>query len=217
MSGSVQLALFDIDCTLRRVRDPWLHLHRHLGVAEQARDFLGRWQRGELTYEQWARLDTALWRGVDRGTIVTALRDNPLRRGAGRLLDWFTARSIPCVGISTGLSVFNDITAGELGIGEVISNVLHFDGDHCTGEVSVYVREDNKGAIMDEVLERYAVRSEEVVAFGDGTADVPLLTRAGLGVAVCPANDMVRGCGAEVVATEPIDEAIALVIQHFGG
>ena len=214
--SSLKLALFDIDGTLRRVRDPWIHLHHHLGVAEQAKDLPARWQRGEITYQQWAQLDASFWRGSTRETIVTALKTNPFRDGARELIDWFTLRAIPCVGISSGLSVFNEITAVELGIKEVISNELQFDDDICNGEISIQVSEENKGEIMDDILERYSVNDEQVAAFGDGTADIPLLRKAGLGIAICPSNDKVRSSARHVVGDEPIDRAIMLVEKHFG-
>ena len=141
---SLRLAIFDIDCTLRRVRDPWIHLHHHLGVAEQTKDLPARWQRGEITYEQWAQLDASFWRGSTRETIVAALRTNPFRDGARELINWFTSRAIPCVGISSGFSIFNEITGAELGIKEVISNELQFDGNICNGEISIQVNEENK-------------------------------------------------------------------------
>ena len=213
--NSLKLAIFDIDGTLRRVRDPWIHLHHHLGVAEQAKDLPVRWQRKEITYEQWAQIDASFWRGSSRETIVTALGTNPFRDGARELIDWFTSRAIPCVGISSGLSIFNEITAVELGIKEVISNELQFDGDICKGEISIQVNEENKGEIMDEILERYSVSDKEVAAFGDGTADIPLLRRAGLGIAICPSNDKVRSSAEHVVGDEPIDRALVFVEQHF--
>ncbi|MGB6929026.1 MAG: HAD family phosphatase [Syntrophobacteria bacterium] len=214
--NQLRLALFDIDGTLRRVRDPWIHLHHHLGVAEQTKDLPARWQRGEITYEQWAQLDASFWRGSTRETIAAALRTNPFRDGARELINWFTLRAIPCVGISSGLSIFNEITAAELGIKEVISNELQFDGDICNGEISIQVNEENKGEIMDEILKRYSVGDEQVAAFGDGRADIPLLRKAGLGIAICPSNDKVRSSARHVVGDEPIDRAIMLVEKHFG-
>ena len=211
----LKLAIFDIDGTLRRVRDPWIHLHHHLGVAEQTKDLPALWQRGEITYEQWAQLDASFWRGSTREAIVTALKTNPFRDGARELIDWFTSRAIPCVGISSGLSIFNEITAAELGIKEVISNELHFDGDIGSGEISILVNEENKGEIMDEILERYSVSKEHVAAFGDGTADIPLLEKAGLGIAICPSNDTVRSSARHVVGDEPIDQALPYVEKHF--
>jgi phosphoserine phosphatase len=213
--SSLRLAIFDIDGTLRRVRDPWIHLHHHLGVAEQAKDLPARWQRKQISYEQWAQLDASFWRGSSRETIVTALGTNPFRDGARELIDWFTARAIPCVGISSGLSIFNEITAAELGIKEVISNELQFDGDICKGEISIQVNEENKGEIMDEILERYAVSDKEVAAFGDSTADIPLLRKAGLGIAICPANEVVWSFADHVVAEEPIHTALLFVDKHF--
>ncbi|MDH3897677.1 MAG: HAD-IB family phosphatase, partial [Deltaproteobacteria bacterium] len=155
-------------------------------------------------------------RGSTRETIVAALRTNPFRDGARELINWFTLRAIPCVGISSGLSIFNEITAAELGIKEVISNELQFDGDICNGEISIQVNEENKGEIMDEILERYSVGDEQVAAFGDGRADIPLLRKAGLGIAICPSNDKVRSSARHVVGDEPIDRAIMLVEKHFG-
>jgi phosphoserine phosphatase len=211
----LKLAIFDIDGTLRRVRDPWIHLHHHLGVAEQAKDLPDRWKRGEISYEEWAQLDASFWRGCTRNKVVEALKANPLRGGARELIAWFTSRTIPCVGISSGLSIFNDITANELGIIEVISNELKFDGDVCRGEISVQVHDDNKIEVMDQVLKRYGVVAEQVVAFGDGTGDIPLLKKAGLGVAICPSSDKVQASTEHVLGYEPIDRAISFVEKHF--
>ncbi|MBP1724722.1 MAG: Phosphoserine phosphatase [Deltaproteobacteria bacterium] len=212
---SLRLAFFDLDGTIRRVRDPWVHLHEFLGVAEQARDLIPRWRRGEITYDEWARLDAALWRGVLRTKMMAALHENPVRRGARELVGWFTSKAIPCVGISTGLSIFHEHTARDLGMDRVICNELHFDGDVCTGEITINVREGSKGEIMDEVLAEYGVRAEEAVAFGDGKADIPLFSKAGLGIAICPVQDQVRESAHYVVEAEPIDGALEIVASHF--
>jgi phosphoserine phosphatase len=212
----LRLAIFDIDGTLRRVRDPWIHLHNHLGVSELAKEFPALWQKGDISYDEWAELDAALWCGYSREKIVGALQLNPLRAGARELVDWFNSRSIPCVGISSGLAIFNEVTAEELRIQEIISNELEFEGNICNGKIAIQVNEENKGQIMDKILRRYNTAEEEVVAFGDGTADIPLLTRAGLGVAICPSNELV-GCSAvHVVREEPIDRALPFVERHFG-
>ena len=75
----LKLAIFDIDGTLRRVRDPWIHLHNHLGVAEQAKDLPDLWKRGEISYSEWAHLDASLWRGHTPEKMVAAIETNPFR------------------------------------------------------------------------------------------------------------------------------------------
>ncbi|NIR14733.1 MAG: HAD hydrolase family protein [Desulfobacterales bacterium] len=68
---------------------------------------------------------------------------------------------------------------------------------------------------MDEILERYSISNKHVAAFGDGTADIPLLEKAGLGIAICPSNDKVRSSARHVVGDEPIDQALPYVEQYF--
>ena len=211
----LKLAIFDIDGTLRRVRDPWIHLHNHLGVADLAKDFPERWQKGEISYDEWAELDAGLWRGYSREKIVGALELNPFRVGARELVEWFNSRSIPCVGISSGLSIFNDVTADELKIMEIVSNELQFEGNICSGKIAIQVNEENKGQVMDKFLQRYGAGEEGVVAFGDGTADIPLLQKAGLGVAICPTNEIVSFSAGHVVGEEPIDRVLPFVEEHF--
>ena len=205
----IRLAVFDIDGTLRRVRSPWWLLHEHLGLAEAARGYAPMFERGEISYAEWAALDAALWRGRSREEIAGALASNPLRAGAGELLAYLRGRGIVCVAVSTGLDVFAEPTAEALGLAEVVCNRLLFDGDRCRGEVEVRVTEEGKAAALAEVLRRRGVEAEEVVAFGDGPADVPVLRAAGLGVAVCPADPAVRAAADCVVEDEPIDRIVA--------
>ncbi len=207
----IRLAVFDIDGTLRRVRSPWWHLHEHLGVAEAAREFGPMFDRGEITYEQWADLDAALWRGRSRGEIARALDSDPLRDGAAELVGWFRDRSIPCVAISTGLLIFASATAEELGLDEVVCNELLFDGDRCRGEVTVRVTEHNKAQVLRGVLGRAGAEVRNVVAFGDGPADLAMLQAAGTGVAVCPSDPAVRAAADYVVEAEPIDRIIGVL------
>lgn len=207
----IRLAVFDIDGTLRRVRSPWWHLHEHLGLAEAAREFGPRFERGEITYEEWADLDARLWRGRSRGEIAGALASNPLRDGAAELVRWFRDRSIPCVAISTGLSVFAAATAEALGLDEVVCNDLEFDGERCRGEVTVRVTEHNKAQVLRDVLGRRGARARDVVAFGDGPADLAMLQAAGIGVAVCPSDPRVRAAADYVVEAEPIDRIVEVL------
>ncbi len=209
--GVIRLAVFDIDGTLRRVRSPWWHLHEHLGVAEAAREFGPMFQRGEITYEQWADRDAGLWRGRSRGEIAGALDSDPLRDGAAELVGWFRERAIPCVAISTGLSIFASATAEQLGLDEVVCNELLFDGDRCRGEVTVRVTEHNKARVLRGVLGRAGAEVRNVVAFGDGPADLAMLRAAGTGVAVCPSDPSVRAAADYVVEAEPIDRIIGVL------
>ena len=211
---AIRLAIFDIDGTLRRVRSPWWRLHEHLGTAEAAAAYAPMFERGEVSYDAWAQLDAALWRGRSRDEIALALHANPLRDGAEALVAWLRERGVPCVAVSTGLAVFAEPTAATLGLGEVVCNRLVFDGDVCRGEAEVCVTETSKGQVMADLLRRRQVSAADVVAFGDGPADVPMLRAAGIGVAVCPKHDTVRDAADYVVDDEPIDRVIPALARH---
>lgn len=208
---NARLAIFDIDGTLRRVADPWLHLHRHLNTAAEGGLFFRQWQQGEISYEELCRRDAAMWRDVPRSRILDALDSNPLRAGARDLVQWLANRQVVCVGLSTGLSVFHDVTAQSLGLAEVVCNELLFDGDRCTGEVAIRVTEDGKAAAMDEILARHGCRAAQTMVFGDGPADIPLLRRAGVAVAVFPREAEVANCADYVLHREPLSDFVAVL------
>ncbi len=205
------LAIFDLDGTLRREPDPWLHLHRHLRTGAEGEKYYRRWRAGEITYQELCRLDAAEWRGATRENILQALANNPLRQGARELIGFLKARGIACVGLSTGLSVFHDVTAIELGLNEVLCNELCFADGLCAGEVIVNVTEDSKAAAMEQLMARYSSSAARTIVFGDGRADIPMLNRAGLSVAVFPRSAEVARSARYVIETEPLTAGLAFL------
>ena len=200
------LAVFDIDGTLRTVPDPWLHLHRHLGTIERGEEFFQRWLAGDICYREMAELDASVWKGFNRESMLQSLESNPVRSGAKHLVEWFSVRRIPCVGISTGLSLFNEITKQELGLDEVISNDIEFEGNICTGSVVVNVEETGKADVLKEICQRYQCESRNAaIVFGDGKADIPMFQVARVAVAVFPRNTEVSEKANLVVDKEPIN------------
>lgn len=153
-----------------------------------------------------AKLDASVWKGIDRTSMLACLESNPTRRGADGLVHWFKSQQIPCIGISTGLSLFNEITRQELALDEVVlSNDLEFAGDTCTGNVVINVEEYQKAEILKQVLMRYGIDGGGVVAFGDSQADIAMFELASLAVAVFPTSTEIRDSADLVIDLEPID------------
>lgn len=212
----LELAVFDIDGTLRQARDPWIHLHEHLGLESLAHHHKDQFFSGSITYQQWVDLDAALWKGFHRDQIVAAMNTNPLRLGAAELLQWFTQRNIPIIGISTGLDIFNDALAHEFGFAQMLSNRLLFDEHEvCSGQAIVNVREDSKGEILSRILNEMQINPRHVVAFGDGSADIHMFEIAGLSVAINPSRDTIRHAAARCLGDESLLTAIGFLTDHF--
>ena len=70
----------------------------------------------------------------------------------------------------------------------------------------------NKAEALAAVAQYYAVPQAEIVAFGDGENDVPMLGWAGLGVAMDDSNDLARQAAALVGPTGPPEESFARAV-----
>ena len=216
MAQPLRLGVFDIDGTLRTARDPWIHLHEHLGFATEAHEHKELFFADKISYQEWVDRDAALWKGFSKDQILAALQHNPLKAGATELLGWFRSRNIPLVGISTGLDVFNQVIAREFGFKYMHSNELLFD-DHgvCTGEAVIHVREDCKGPVLLKVLKDMRIDPSAVVVFGDGSADIAMFQIAGLSIAVSPSKDAIRNAASHCLDNGPLTQALPLLKSAF--
>ena len=60
----LSLVVFDVDGTLMKAVSSWQFLHEGLGSWGKGKQYAEQFFRGAITYENWARLDASLWRGL---------------------------------------------------------------------------------------------------------------------------------------------------------
>ena len=197
----LRLAVFDLDGTLKQARDPYVYLHNLLGTLEASQAFFARGMAGEIAYEEWLKLDVALWKGVSRATMEALLRANPYLPGAQELVSALRQAGVRVAVISSGLSVHADLVRAELGLDWAIANELYFEDGFCTGQARACVPIGSKGHIVERLQAELGVGPEECLAAGDTTSDVDMFARVRLGVAVNPSSDSVRQ-GAGLVLEE---------------
>lgn len=186
----LKLAVFDLDGTLKRERDPYVYLHRRLGTLEAAEAFTAKGISGEIPYEEWLRLDTGLWTGQLRSLLVQYLRDNPYLPGARETVAALKARGVTVAIISSGLLLHAEMVAEELGIGPVLGNEISFDGEGAAavvnGHVHVHVPYGGKRAVLARLQAELGVTPDETLAAGDTRSDLGLFSLAALSIAVQP-------------------------------
>lgn len=73
----------------------------------------------------------------------------------------------------------------------------------------------NKAEGIDRMLERFGLRPDEAMAFGDGGNDIPMLEHAGISIAMGNADPAVKKA-ADYVTTSVDDHGIARALRHFG-
>jgi len=198
----LKLAFFDLDGTLKAIRDPYMYLHEHLGTLTQGQMHLEMWQRGEITYEEWARLDAAQWAGRKVHEVERLLRAIPYVPGAPEVVGRLRASGVRIVLVSTGLDLHGRQVMEDLHCDALFANELGVRDGVLTGEVRVRVDLEGKGEIVRQLQEAWDVPPSACLAVGDGESDIPMFQRAGLSVAIHPASDRVRA-SAQFVIEKP--------------
>jgi phosphoserine phosphatase len=212
---TLRLAVFDLDGTLKEAYSPWRYLHEALGVEQQAASYRERFFQGQIDYLEWARLDAALWTGVELSRVEAIFHDSRYRPGVQELFALLQRHHVLTAIVSTGLDVQARQVATDLGIWRVVTNELVVRDGLLTGEATVLVTEDTKGEAMALLRKEAGAQAEECLAMGDGPADIQLFAQASLAVAVCPRDEQVRQAAHVVIEDGDLGAVIPLVKQHF--
>lgn len=107
---------------------------------------------------------------------------------------------------------------------EVTDNLLHYFQERFSSTLYItktnpeYLEfmnpSTNKGVALALVAERLGICQEETLAFGDGRNDVPMITWAGLGIAMGSANPEVRAA-ADRIAPPYDEDGLAQAIEEL--
>jgi len=79
----------------------------------------------------------------------------------------------------------------------------------------VNLRGVDKAVGMERMLDRFGLTADRAMAFGDGGNDIPMLRRAGIGVAMGGASAAVRAA-ADYVTGDADDDGVRDALRHFG-
>lgn len=214
-----KLAAFDLDGTLKQVRDPYVYLHERLGTLQAAEAFTGKGISGEIPYEEWLRLDTGLWRGVRRSVLVEHLRSIPYVPGAPEVVKTLRQRGLILAIISSGLLLHAQLVAEELGFDLVIGNEIFFADDGpdpaASGLVQVHCAYGGKNAVLAAVQATLGIAPAETLAVGDTSSDIGLFERAAVSVAVNPKDARVAAAATIVLPHPDLRPLAALLNQNW--
>ncbi len=198
----LRLAIFDLDGTLKQARDPYVYLHSRLGTLEASQAFFADGFAGAISYEEWLRLDAALWKGMPVATIRALFRENPYLPGAVETVRTLKQHGVRLALVSTGIQIHAEMVAEDLGFDRVFCNYVYATDGIINGDTRVGVPEGGKGAIVDALLAEFGVAPSEALALGDTRSDADMFRRVGVSIAVCPNHETVRQA-ASLVLEQP--------------
>lgn len=205
-----KLLVMDMDSTL--VQSEGIdELAKEAGVGEQVAAITRRAMNGELDFRGALKERVGLLRGLSADALATVHARTYPTPGAEILLN--TLRKVGCASavVSGGFDYFTERLKTRLGLDHVLANCLEVEAGRLTGRlVGDIVDGTRKAAMIDELARAYGVGRDRVVAIGDGANDLPMLMRAGLGVAFC-AKPAVREAAPVTVSVKDLSAVLCLL------
>ena len=178
-----RLVVMDMDSTLIRI-EVIDELARIAGVGEQVAAITERAMNGELDFDGSLRARVALLKGLPEAALTEVYRTIPLTPGARTLVKVLKRLGFRTAVISGGFRFFTDRLKEELGLDYAFANGLEIRDGAVTGElVGPIVDGTRKAELLEEIAAREGITLDQSIAIGDGANDLPMLGRAGLGIA----------------------------------
>ncbi|HEM3214273.1 phosphoserine phosphatase SerB [Streptococcus suis] len=179
------LLVMDVDSTLILEEGIDL-LGEEAGLGEQVAAITEQAMRGELDFEEALRERVALLKGLPVSVFDRILEKIHFTPGAAELVAELKARGFKVAVVSGGFHETVDRLAAQLELDYVRANRLEVADGVLTGQVlGEIVTKDTKKACLEEWAAENGLSLSQTIAMGDGANDLPMIQRAGIGVAFC--------------------------------
>ena len=207
---SRRMICFDMDSTLiqAEVID---ELAEYAGVREEVSRITEAAMRGEIDFKESFKQRLALMKGVKESVLLEIVSKIPLTDGAERLFKALKKFGFKTAILSGGFTYFARHLQAKLGIDYVYANELEFENGELTGNYIGEVVDGNRKADLLKVLaDREDLLLDQVVAVGDGSNDLPMISVAGLGIAF-HAKPVVKANARTAISTIGLDGILYLM------
>jgi len=211
---TVRLVVFDADGTLTQHSSIWWRLHEVFGTTREGKLYYDRFFAGEITYDEWADLDAALWKGRPLSIVEQVVRETELVPGAKETVSELHNAGIRTAILSGGLDILANDISRRLGIDYVLTNrLIHRDGV-LTGEVESLVGWGDKHRAVRTIAKHFGVSLRDTAFVGDGRNDVSAMAVVGLAIAFMPETEEVARAADVVVRENDLRAILPHVISE---
>ncbi len=177
------LVVMDNDSTLvaAEVID---ELAKEAGVGDQVIKITQRAMNGEIPFPEALRERVRLLKGMHTSTLDNVHKRIAYTSGAFEWTAILRKRGCKTAVLTGGFDFFAERVKKELQLDYMFANRLEIKNNKVTGEVlGEIVDGRRKLALMEEIAKKEGIPLDRVVAIGDGANDLPMILKAGLGIA----------------------------------
>ncbi|WP_411267082.1 phosphoserine phosphatase SerB [Chlorobaculum sp. MV4-Y] len=149
--------------------------------------------------------------GLEESTLQKVAERLQLTEGAEHLFHNLHRLGFKTAILSGGFTYFGRYLQKKLNIDYVFANELEIVDGKMTGNVIGQVVDGKrKAALLEQIAATEHIRLEQTVAVGDGANDLPMLGKAGLGIAF-RAKPIVRETARQSISTLGLDAILYLM------
>ncbi len=178
-----RLVVMDMDSTLVQT-EGIDELAKEAGVGEKVAAITHRAMNGEISFPEALRERVRLLKGLREEVLKRVYERTPLTPGAKELISVLKKLGYRTAVLSGGFDYFTSGLKETLGLDYAHSNQLEIKGGILTGEISGEIIDgQRKASLMEEIAKKEGITLDQVIAIGDGANDLPMITKAGLGIA----------------------------------
>ena len=178
-----RLVVMDMDSTLIQV-EVIDELARLAGVGSEVAAITEQAMNGELDFKQSLAARVALLKGLKQQALEEVYQQIPFTAGARNLVHILKRLGFRTAVISGGFQFFTDRLKDDLGLDYAYANQLEIIDGVVSGRTCGQVVDgERKAQLLEEIARREGITLDQVIAIGDGANDLPMLGKAGLGIA----------------------------------
>ncbi len=175
----MKLVVFDLENTL--IFNEFLpELASLLGKEREVAEITRAGIDGRINWEQGFRMRAQLLAGLTQAQVLRAARHLRPVPGAQEFVHWLRSQGNKVAIVTGGPREVAEAAMVLFEADAVFSNEFVYEAGAFTGDVRVSVSPRLKGDIVRSLAARWGVPKEDILAFGDGLMDVPLLAEAGV-------------------------------------
>lgn len=178
-----RLIVFDMDSTLIQ-SEVIVEMAKSHGVGDRVHEITERAMNGELNFDQSLTERVSLLKGMPTADLDNILNLIQLTDGVEEFLKTVQKLGYKTAIISGGFMFFAQFFQKKLGIDYAFANDLEVENGKLTGKIKGdIVNAQKKAHLLEMLAKQESLNLEQVVAIGDGANDLPMLAKAGLGIA----------------------------------